>query len=121
MGKTIGNWTSIRTPENATIDIEYESDRYRFVQNKRATVLVDVVGASNTQLYSTKKDDLYDGTTNHNYLFFKLSQAVSPTLRIPTRRKRHLSRHLKEIHELYFKFFVDLSKDNQAKVLPMNT
>lgn len=73
---------SVSLPSGGRINIETESDDYKYVQNKRAMQMFKVVGAGNnwSQLNNNK---LYEQAGNHyRYLFVQISNAdanITPT------------------------------------------
>ncbi|WNJ21550.1 hypothetical protein [Pontibacter sp. G13] len=57
--------TSIKTPSGAVIDIDYESDDYAFVQDKRAMQMIPIAGISKTgDIADLTKSDLFQSGTN---------------------------------------------------------
>ncbi|MCR9155520.1 MAG: hypothetical protein NXI09_15555 [Bacteroidetes bacterium] len=63
--------SEIQTPSGGIIQVDYESDDYRFVQNKRAKVMVPVVGAGEEpgDYPSNATNFLYDGNSPAPYFY----------------------------------------------------
>lgn len=68
----------ILLPSGAEISVQYESDDYAFVQDKRAAVMTGLFGFSNTNINPVISNQLYtvNGTdiTENNYVFIKVSE-----------------------------------------------
>lgn len=106
--------TSVNLPSGGVINIDYESDDYAYVQNKRAMQMFKVIGISDgvpgavsdgtNKLYK----DLVNGGASRNYLIFDLpdqSVSVDNMERDFLREKDGTM-----IKNLYFRFLVDLGR-----------
>lgn len=76
--------SKIETPSGGEMEIFYESDRYGYIQNREATYMYEMLGASPT--FEGEMGDMlyhYDETSeewqNHLYLFFKLPHKLDAT------------------------------------------
>jgi len=107
----------VKLPSGGKINVEYESDDYAYVQDRKAMEMVKIVGAAPSvdasPLIPRKK--LYDKGKNHNVLFFKID---------PTQIKTDHDVYFKllkgnvnnnkdqKIDQLYFRFKVNMRPDN---------
>ncbi|HVM86893.1 MAG TPA: PA14 domain-containing protein [Puia sp.] len=110
-----GAWAldSIYLPSGGSVKVDFESDDYSYVQNKRASQLFKILGLgsaaspgnSSSQLYSTVVG--VDGaqiTTDNLYVFLSVPTAV--------KNKTDLyQKYLAGIKKLYFKLFVRMPDD----------
>lgn len=70
------NLNKITLPTGGIINIEYESDDYAFVQDKKACRMMKIVGAGTTKTDSPT-NKLFDTSYNpYEYLFFDLEQPI---------------------------------------------
>lgn len=109
--KYVSAWhlKKIKLPSGGTINIEFESDDYAFVQNYHASQMFKVIGLNNSASFADKSV-LYDdqGDTRNNYVFFKLPFEVSTSISSDSLQV------LKDLvfynwdKDLYFKFVVAL-------------
>ncbi len=99
-------WTmdSIKLPSGGRIKVNYESDDYAFVQNRRATQMMkiagfghDTLGTYNGQLYNSSKDQLY--------IYATVPTAISNNSDI-------YARYLTGISKFYFRLFVKMPTDD---------
>jgi hypothetical protein len=95
----------ILLPSGGQMEVSYETDDYAFVQNKRAAVMMNVVGfGSNT---STLTNQLYQvngsSFTEHNYAFIKVPTACSNASDV-------YKKYLEGIQQLSFKLAVNMPK-----------
>lgn len=91
----------ISLPSGGTINIEYESDDYTFVQNKRAAQMVFVRGFGDDSLYTDIDDKLYDVLDNREYMYLELPKYVQSA-------EEFRDLYLEELELLYYKFLVCL-------------
>jgi hypothetical protein len=63
--------SQINLPSGGIIKVNYESDDYAFVQDKRAMQMTQIMGIGNNATYSGS-NIIYDGDNANNYLYFKL-------------------------------------------------
>lgn len=90
----------INLPSGGTINIEYESDDYAFVQNKRATEMMFVLGFGDTASLDTD-DELYDIFDNNEFMMLRLPKYVHSD-------EEFRSLYLEGLDLLYYKFLVCL-------------
>ena len=68
-------------PSGGEIDVSYESDDYAYVQDKRATEMMNIVGFSTDTNYVNATDRLYPSTntsgTENDYVFIHVTRACS--------------------------------------------
>ncbi|MES2629821.1 MAG: hypothetical protein V4616_12715, partial [Bacteroidota bacterium] len=102
--------TKIEMPTGGSIDVEYESDSYAFVQDKRAMQMVKILGfssglktPSNDSIPRTAlSSNLFDAGGPKNYLFFD----VDPSVQSPADVKRAYTQYIKNI---FFRCYLDVT------------
>ncbi|MEI6950352.1 hypothetical protein V9K67_24435 [Paraflavisolibacter sp. H34] len=127
--RNAGAWglKTIFLPSGGQIEVEYESDDYAFVQNKRAAVMMQVHGLGRTNNFSNRTNSLYSivgaGTNSeiveHDYVFIKVPEAI-PTLDnngslIDPAKVKELARlkYLQGLEQLAFKLSVNMPKGDE--------
>lgn len=110
--------TSIKLPSGGKIKLEFESDDYAFVQNKRAMQMMKIVGAGENLDSDINDKKLYNDIdkvyTPKKYLFFRLQDPISDRESDPDNivRNKYLIDHKGEqIKEIYFRFFINVGND----------
>lgn len=68
------NMTTIDLPSGGSINIDYESDDYAYVQDKRAMQMYKLAGVNDEASLTGMSDYLYDSDGNRPYLIFKLPE-----------------------------------------------
>ncbi|SFE91001.1 PA14 domain-containing protein [Chitinophaga sp. CF118] len=100
-------WTldSIVLPSGGRIKIDYESDDYGFVQNKRAAQMYSVAGFSATEPDNLDdlKSDLY-GLIDYQFIAINVPKAVKSKEEVYTR-------YLEGMEKLYFRMYVNVPSD----------
>lgn len=91
----------INLPSGGTINIEYESDDYAFVQNKRAAQMVFVKGFGDDSSYTDVDDRLYEVFDNREYMYLELPKYVHSA-------EEFQNLYLDGLDLLYYKFQVCL-------------
>ncbi|WPV63873.1 DUF5977 domain-containing protein [Chitinophaga sp. LS1] len=101
-------WTldQIRLPSGATMKVDYESDDYAFVQNRRAAQLFRIAGfsAGIPSSQSSLKNELYSLTNEPTYVGINVPKPVSSNQEL-------YSRYLEGMDTLFFKVFVKMPTD----------
>ncbi|OMP76702.1 PA14 domain-containing protein [[Flexibacter] sp. ATCC 35208] len=101
-------WTldQIRLPSGATMKVDYESDDYAFVQNRRASQLFRIAGfsAGIPGSQSSLKNELYSLTNEPTYVGINVPKPVSSNQEL-------YSRYLEGMDTLFFKVFVKMPTD----------
>lgn len=107
--------TSIKLPSGGKIKLEFESDDYAFVQNKRAMQMIKIEGAGENLDSDIKDKNLYQSIDQaykpKKYLFFRLQNSISDRETDPDNivRNKYLIDHKGEqIKEMYFRFFMNV-------------
>jgi hypothetical protein len=108
---------TIDLPSGGTINVDYESDDYAYVQDVRAAQMFKVIGASYDDDWLNKSQNLYDLTSpainqvyrNNNYLFVDLGTGIPTSVGNPDTYFRQ--EYLGGINDLYFKFLLRIGKD----------
>ncbi len=104
---------SIHTPSGGNISVEYESDDYNYVQDKKALRMYKVVGAGTSATPSISGDatgSLYTNTiatTPNDYLYVRIPDETSNSLTIAQYKEMFLSNL--ENNLLQFRFFVNMT------------
>lgn len=114
--KWVSAWelSEIKLPSGGKINIQYESDDYAYVQDKRAMQMFQVAGAGASDSYgNASTSDLITGTTNNQYIFFKRDLSLSLPSGFTDRQEHIRKYYLSDISDLYFKFFVQLKGGSQ--------
>lgn len=92
-----GAWllSSIETPADGLVTVEYEADDYAFVQDRRAMDMFPVLGFSETPATAAGQigAELYDPAPRR-YLYFQMKEAAT---------NETVSKYLRGIEELYFR------------------
>lgn len=95
---------SIMLPSGGSIKVDYESDDYAFVQDKRAMSMVHIAGFGSTPGLTAGSKYLYTASQDNNYVYIKLSQPVSG-------KEDFFKKYLAGIRKLYFRLFVKMPGD----------
>jgi len=104
---------SVDLPSGGHLKIGYESDDYRYVQDKEAMQMFKVVGAGTTNLPNSStinKDLLYNGTSSTNYLYIKLNENLNDNLGVFNQK------YMRNLYNepIYFRFLLNMTKDGGA-------
>ncbi|WEK37954.1 MAG: PA14 domain-containing protein [Candidatus Pseudobacter hemicellulosilyticus] len=110
--RNAGAWSldSIQLPTGGAIKVQYESDDYAYVQQKRAMQLFKIVGLNSAPVLPTltSAGQLYGKNGDDNlYIFIKVPKAVSNTADL-------YQAYLAGVGKLYFRLFVEMPKDNYS-------
>lgn len=99
------NLKRILLPSGGQIEVDYESDDYAFVQNKRAAGMYSIIGFSNSP--STPVANLYNvngtGVTENDYVFIKVPVACASAQEVA-------QKYLQDFNQLAFKLAVYMPK-----------
>ncbi|MBO9204514.1 MULTISPECIES: PA14 domain-containing protein [Niastella] len=105
-------WTldSIKLPSGGRMKVKYESDDYAYVQNKRATQMMELAGFGLTSAKSACTDNLYSvysnaSTKDHLFAFVRIPETVN-------NKQELYSRYLKGLDTLYFRLFVQMPNND---------
>lgn len=110
---SVWNLKNIILPSGAKIAVDYEADRYAYVQNKPAMEMYQIEGINSTTkqtYYDYEIDDNF--LNNANYVTFKLKRPI-PLDSSSTYKQNELNKYLDQTRQLYYKIFVDLNNDGQ--------
>ena len=105
-------WTlsQIDLPSGGKINLQYESDDYAYVQDRRAMQMFLVTGIGLSAGASpTTQTDLSTSNTVSDYLFFKLQTPVPNT----TPNSQFYDDYLAGINDMYFKFLVTINNSGR--------
>lgn len=98
------NLAQVKLPSGAKISVEYESDDYAYVQNKRAMNMFKIAGMGTSSNFLQAKEFLYESRPaikDCQYIFIKLPTAV-------TDKKDAYQKYLEGIDKFYFKVMVQI-------------
>lgn len=105
------NLNNISLPSGGSMQIDYESDDYGFVQNKTAAQLFKLAGLGSSSDYSKAKPSLYGpklaGKIDYLYVFVKVPYQVNNANDV-------YNLYLQDLEKLYFKIFVRVPKDQYS-------
>jgi len=94
-------------PSGGQIEVNYETDDYAFVQNKRASDMMSVVGFGNTPSYSSSSNSLYPfqypSSIENDYVFIRVPIGCSNTSDVYVK-------YLQGLSQLAFKIWVLMPK-----------
>ena len=106
--KYSGMWllNSIKLPSGGNIDLTFESDDYKYVQNKEAMQMFNVTGIGTTNAPNATQvvnTTLFSGSVSNNWLYVKLPGYMNDD--------DFKNNYIKNIanEELYFKFLLNMS------------
>lgn len=102
----------IQLPSGGLIKVDYESDDYAYVQDKKAMQMFKIVGCYDSKYWnpSHKKNTLYDEGNNNEFIFFKLNKPITGDNKDEIFRQEYLLDENGEmLKELYFNFNANLS------------
>lgn len=103
--------TKINTPQGGSMEVNYESDMYAYVQNKRATIMYNVIGCTNTiserfdSVLVIKQEDAF---VPKQYLITQIPKSFFNS--IP--ENHELASFFEGINQLFFSARVPVIKDN---------
>lgn len=103
-----GAWSlkTITLPSGGQIEVNYESDDYAWVQNKRAAVMMNVAGFGSEPDFSKATDKLYPYKfpvmLENNYVFIRVPEACEKT--------GDIKMYLQGMTQLAFKIWVEMPK-----------
>jgi hypothetical protein len=109
-------WTlsDIVLPSGGRMNIQYESDDYAYVQNKRAMQMCRIIGFGSSPDLGRKTNALYGVATeaykDNRYVFIKLPSPISATTS-PGIKKEILQKYLSGASKLYFRLRVQMPSD----------
>lgn len=92
---------SIQLPSGGYMEIDYESDDYAYIQDRRAGEMFSVSGFGSSPGSVPGTQQLFTGSGANTYLFFRLKNNIVPT--------NFLSDYLEGIDKMYFRFYVNLN------------
>lgn len=112
----VWNLKTIQLPSGAQIKIDYEADRYAYVQNRPAMEMYKMQGVNTSLSNSGQKffplKASNEPADNANYVTFALKRPISMALS-PEEQQKELSKYLDKNGQLYYKLYIDLNNDNQ--------
>ncbi|MCP9752380.1 hypothetical protein [Ferruginibacter sp. HRS2-29] len=108
------NLSQILLPSGAKIDVNYESDDYAYVQDKRAAQMTRIAGFGSNR-YSTPNNELYDNSIHvpdnysqdKEYVFFDLPLPIATDEEVR-------EKYLKDVKQLLLKLWVKVPGDQNG-------
>lgn len=106
-------WTlsSIDLPSGGKINLEFESDEYQYVQNKRAMQMFKVAGVGKIGLQFSNNNTLFDGNDHINCIFIKIDKTSS--YQSNDFINDYLGEHIDK--PIYFKFLLNMVKNTNSQ------
>ncbi len=105
--KNVTAWTltTVNLPSGGKIEVQFESDDYQFVQNKKIMQLYDMYGAGETATPS-QTNTLFNGSDDFKYLYVKIPDGAF-----------NVDDYIQEIKQdpIYFKFLLQMSASSGTK------
>jgi len=101
--------TDIHLPIGGKMSIEYESDDYGYVQDRRAMTMMAIKGVSNTSSFVPEVKNLLRKNYNGAYIFFEIPFGIS-------RSQAAIYEFVNGIKELYFKVNLNVSPDKFEQI-----
>ena len=128
----VAQWTlrKLELPSGATMEVEYESDDYAYVENQRAMRMFDIVGVGNDVVsdqfqnvgsigypfrdkLSPQPFELGEHVTgdqgNHR-IYFELDHPIDPSLNAQQRADFIIENYVGKMRKLYFRTLINLKK-----------
>jgi hypothetical protein len=116
--KNVAAWTmnKISLPSGGTIMVDYESDDYAYVQNKKATCMYQVLGfglnaTPNFNGLNQDKNKLYNGGADNDYVYIDLPYAITNGTAADKQREL-AAKYFEDITQLYLKLAVTMPSGN---------
>jgi hypothetical protein len=107
--KNAGAWMlkKIVLPSGGQIEVNYESDDYAYVQNKKAAVMMPVAGFGITSSFSAASSKLYPfvypANVENDYVFMQVPEACNTATEV-------FNKYLQGLSQLAFKIWVQMPK-----------
>lgn len=95
----------VQLPSGGFINVQYESDDYAYVQDRRAMQMIEVTGIGNSSSNATS-NQLYTSSTENLFLRIRLPQPVANYNQL--REQYFLDEEKREVESMFFKFMVDV-------------
>ena len=114
--------SSIDLPSGATINVDYESDDYAYVQNKTAMQMTSISAVGNINDFrsgNNKLNKLNDEGDNHK-IFFPLEKPIEKTALTQTTEfeKKEVNKYIDGTGQIYFKSEIHLQNTEKENSFP---
>ncbi|HEX8331551.1 MAG TPA: PA14 domain-containing protein, partial [Segetibacter sp.] len=96
--------TDIKLPSGGRMKVDYESDDYAYVQNRRALEMFKVVGLASSPAFSNASQRLFDKSKDYLYVFVNVTSPVASKTEV-------YKKYLEGIKKLHFKLSVRMPAD----------
>lgn len=110
------NLKKIKLPSGAEINVSYESDDYKFVQDKKAMQLCQVVGfydatnGSPSSLGDLSEKLTFTANKENTKVYFKLETPIAVSSMSSADMRAEVKKYIAGIDKLYFKVFAEMKK-----------
>jgi hypothetical protein len=102
------NLSQIQLPSGGTINVNYESDDYAYVQDQPATQMMMVSGeGTSPNDISSSSNSLIEDTHHNYYLYFKLQNSIPASTANP--QGVFKDSYIKNMSQLYFRFYTNVN------------
>jgi hypothetical protein len=111
--KYAGAWNlkQINMPSGASINVNYESDDYAYVQNKRAMQMFEIERTGGQTHQGNNEENLKTTTERFDKLYFNLNKPIPVGANVQS----ELNKYVEGVDNMFFKAFVTLKR------LPVST
>ncbi|RED45640.1 hypothetical protein [Seonamhaeicola aphaedonensis] len=105
-------WSLVKIglPSGGTIDVDYESDDYQYVQNKKALQMFKLVGATDGIDFQNANDKtLYSSTKEISHIYIEVDELISA--------QDFIDRYVGDLQNevIYFRFLMNMIKNTSSK------
>jgi hypothetical protein len=109
----------ITLPSGGTINIEYESDDYAYVQNKQAMEMFKITGVSGSGSATVPTGPAAKSLNEHQYIYFPLhalanSELPDDDISDPGQIQQIGKKYLNGIQDLYFRVLVKMTQSSSS-------
>lgn len=127
--KNSATWAlnEIKLPSGGAIKVDYESDDYAYVQDRRACNMLKVLGFSNTatpqNLLQLKNNELFDEDLNqNNYLYIEVPKNIDLSQTADAQKQQIKSLYLANIdkcNQVFMKLAVHIKASSGIEFVPL--
>ncbi len=112
-------WTmnQVILPSGAAINVDYESDDYAYVQDRRAATMVSIAGFGTSNSPSEYSSKLYDDvSTNYDYIYITVPRAITATTTttIKSQIQEWYLANLNKSKQVYMKLAINMPSDKNG-------
>ncbi|MFC4262080.1 hypothetical protein ACFOWM_04265 [Ferruginibacter yonginensis] len=112
-----GAWSlkRILLPSGGQMEVQYESDDYGYVQNKRACNMQNIFGLGNSTV-ATSNNSMYQNglaATDNMYVYVQLTQPIVSNV-VTAQKQEIYEKYLEGFNQIAFKILVNMPKGPEA-------